>query len=130
MVEREPGHSQGLPQKPGQGKDPSRARAPVARGCVDGFSTLAFCKLWNMDSPTCGLGSRPQGLNPVPRTYIRAFGAVPCGVQNIHPRTYVRGFLWYGVKRSGPGHAGSNLLLQALNFFLNPLDLLLFSRFL
>ena len=38
-------------------------------------------------------------VNPVPRTYVRGFGALPFGeVQNIHPRTHVRGVLWYGVK--------------------------------
>ena len=38
-------------------------------------------------------------MNPVPRTYVRGFGALPFGeVQNIHPRTHVRGVLWYGVK--------------------------------
>ncbi len=54
-------------------------------------------------------------VNPVPRTYVRGFGALPVGeVQNIHPeregscrehgsfgvhpRTHVRGVLWDGVK--------------------------------
>ena len=37
-------------------------------------------------------------MNPVPRTYVRGSGALPFGeVQNIHPRTHVRGVLWYGV---------------------------------
>ena len=40
-------------------------------------------------------------VNPVPRTYVRGFGAMPFGeVQNIHPRTHVRGVLWYGVNRA------------------------------
>jgi hypothetical protein len=39
------------------------------------------------------------GVNPVPRTYVRGFGALPlAGVQNIHPRAHARGVLWYGVK--------------------------------
>ena len=38
-------------------------------------------------------------VNPVPRTYVPGFGALPFGkVQNIHPRAYARGVLWYGVK--------------------------------
>ena len=38
-------------------------------------------------------------VNPVPRTCVRGFGALPAEkVQNIHPRTWVRGVLWYGVK--------------------------------
>ncbi len=38
-------------------------------------------------------------VNPVPRTYVRGFGALPLqGVLNIHPRAYARGVLWYGVK--------------------------------
>ncbi|MFB3121222.1 MAG: hypothetical protein ACE10H_03390 [Candidatus Binatia bacterium] len=37
-------------------------------------------------------------VNPVPRTYIRGFGALPLqGGRNIHPRAYARGVLWYGV---------------------------------
>jgi len=37
-------------------------------------------------------------VNPVPRTYVRGFGALPLqGVQNIHPRAHARGVLWYGV---------------------------------
>lgn len=37
-------------------------------------------------------------VNPVPRTYARAFGALPFRkVQNIHALTW-GGFLWYGVK--------------------------------
>ncbi len=39
-------------------------------------------------------------VNPVPRTYVRGFGALPLqGSRNIHPRAYARGVLWYGVKR-------------------------------
>ena len=39
-----------------------------------------------------------KGVNPVPRTYVRGFGALPFGAShNIHPRTHVRGVLWYGV---------------------------------
>ncbi len=38
-------------------------------------------------------------VNPVPRTYVRGFGALPLqGGRNIHPRDYARGVLWYGVK--------------------------------
>jgi len=37
-------------------------------------------------------------VNPVPRTYVRGFGALPFGeVRNIHPRTHVRSVLWFGV---------------------------------
>ncbi len=32
-----------------------------------------------------------------------AFGLALRGVQNIHPRTYVRGVMWYGVKAVGEG---------------------------
>lgn len=51
---------------------------------------------------------------------------MPFGVQNIHPRTYVRGFLWYGVKvmaevaddklllRSAPRRLRLDLLIQRL----------------
>ena len=36
--------------------------------------------------------------NPMPRTYVRGIGALPLqGGQNIHPRAYARGILWYGV---------------------------------
>ncbi len=39
-------------------------------------------------------------VNPVPRTYVRGFGALPsAGVQNIHRRAHARGVLWYRVKR-------------------------------
>ncbi len=39
-------------------------------------------------------------VNPVPRTYVRGFGALPFGeVRNIHPRTHARGVLWYGVNQ-------------------------------
>ncbi len=43
-------------------------------------------------------------VNPVPRTYVRGFGALPLqGGRNIHPRAYAWGVLWYGVKGSlGP----------------------------
>jgi len=38
-------------------------------------------------------------VNPVSRTYVRGFGALPLlGVQNIHPRVHAGGVLWYGVK--------------------------------
>ena len=44
--------------------------------------------------PSCG------SVNPVPRTCLRGFGALPFGeLQNIHPRTHVRSVLWYGVKK-------------------------------
>ena len=37
--------------------------------------------------------------NPVPRTYVRGFGAPPLqGVQNIHPRVHAGGVLWYGAR--------------------------------
>ena len=46
-----------------------------------------------------------EEVNPVPRTYVRGFGALPFGeVQNIHPRTHVRGVLWYGVNNEKPGN--------------------------
>jgi len=39
-------------------------------------------------------------VNPVPRTYVRGFGALPFGeVRNIHPRTHVRSVLWFGVNK-------------------------------
>ena len=39
-------------------------------------------------------------VNPVPRTYVHGFGALPSrGVQNIHPRAHARGVLWYGVNK-------------------------------
>ena len=45
------------------------------------------------------LASPASIVNPVPRTYVRDFGALPLqGVQNIHPRAHARGVLWYGVK--------------------------------
>ncbi|MCZ6563638.1 MAG: hypothetical protein O6948_12075 [Deltaproteobacteria bacterium] len=38
-------------------------------------------------------------VNPVPRTYVRGFGALPLQAgRNIHPRTYARGVKWYEVK--------------------------------
>jgi len=38
------------------------------------------------------------GSKPLPRTYVRGFGAAPLqGGRNIHPRAYARGVLWYGV---------------------------------
>ncbi len=37
-------------------------------------------------------------VNPVPRTYVPGFGALPFGeFHNILPRTHVRRLLWYGV---------------------------------
>ncbi len=40
-----------------------------------------------------------EGVNPVPRTYVRGSGALAFGeVQNIHPSTHAQGVLWYGVK--------------------------------
>ena len=39
-------------------------------------------------------------VNPVPRIYVRGFGALPLqGGRNIHPRAYARGVLWYGVNK-------------------------------
>ncbi len=39
-------------------------------------------------------------VNPVPRTYVRGFGALPSReVQYIHPRAHARGVLWYGVNK-------------------------------
>ncbi len=36
-------------------------------------------------------------VNPVPRTYVRGFGALPFGeVRNIHPRTQARAFCGTG----------------------------------
>jgi len=66
-------------------------------------------------------GSEPgigYAVNPVPRTYVRGFKALPLqGGRNIHPVrlwpgfglrsygvypcTYVQGVLWYGVKTAG-----------------------------
>ena len=51
---------------------------------------------------------RLSEVNPVPRTYVRGFGALPLqGGWNIHPRAYARGVLWYGVK-SGIEKGNSN----------------------
>ena len=45
-------------------------------------------------------GRRDRLVNPVPRTYVHGFRTLPFGqVQNIHPRTHVRGVLWYGVNQ-------------------------------
>ena len=50
-----------------------------------------------------------QAVNPVPRTYVRGFGAPPLGeVQNIHPRTHMRGVLWYGVNGEAPTVQGKD----------------------
>ena len=63
---------------------------------------------------------KPAPVNPVPRTYVRGFGALPLqGGRNIHPRAYARGVLsfdlealdrWYGVK-ARPG-IGAHLLTR------------------
>jgi hypothetical protein len=70
------------------------------------------------------MGRDFAAVNPVPRTYVRDFGAllfgeiqtihpVPTAVNRecivfsweswngVHPRTHVQGVLWYGVKSSG-----------------------------
>jgi hypothetical protein len=48
--------------------------------------------------PTAFNTCRRLGVNPVPRTYVRGFGALPLqGGRNTHPRAYARGVLWYGV---------------------------------
>ncbi len=37
-------------------------------------------------------------VNPVPRTCVLGFGALPlAGLHNLRARTHVRGVLWYGV---------------------------------
>ena len=56
-------------------------------------------KLEAIREQVCDRISPKDEVNPVPRTYVRGFGALPFGeVRNIHPRTHVRGVLWYGVK--------------------------------
>jgi rare lipoprotein A len=43
---------------------------------------------------------RISNASPVSRPYIRGFATLLlAGLQNIHPRTHVRGVLWYGASR-------------------------------
>jgi len=79
---------------PGEMKAPVSNRLLRCRDSSPPVTWLATTKHYSHNEDEI----RFDGVNPVPRTYVRGIGALPSrGVQNIHPRAHARGVLWYGV---------------------------------